>query len=112
MKLVKRIFITMLCLSLLACGGHGFEGTYKSSVDSEMLNQMMSKLPQSTLTIGSDYIESNGRRAEVEEIFVRESNGKEFLIIKIGKKEESLEIIDKNTLQQNLGMAKIVFKRV
>lgn len=112
MKLVKNIFVLVLSLSLFACGGHGYEGTYKSSVDSKMFNNMMSKMPQSTLTIGSDYIESDGRRTEVDEIFTRESNGKKYLIIKVGDKEDALEIIDDNTLQQDMGMVKIKFKRV
>ena len=112
MKLIKYLFVIMLSLSLFACGGHGFEGTYKSSVDSKMLNNMMGKLPQSTLTIGSDYIESDGRRTEVDEIFIRESNGKEYLIIKMDNKEDALEIVDENTLQQDMGMMKIKFKRV
>lgn len=112
MKLLKNIIVAGLSIILVACGGHGYEGTYQSSVDSKMMNQYMNKMPKSTMTIGRDYIESNGSRTEVDEIFVRESNGKEYLIIKIGNKEDAIEIVDENTLQQDMGMMKIKFKRV
>ena len=112
MKLIKYLFVVMLSVSLFACGGHGYEGTYQSSVDSKMMNQYMNKMPKSTMTIGPDYVESNGSRTEVDEIFVRESNSKKYLIIKMGDNEQVLEIVDENTLQQDMGMMKIKFKRV
>ena len=112
MKLLKNIVLVSLSLMLFACGGHGYEGTYQSSVDSKMMNQYMNKMPQSKMTIGSGFIESNGSRTEVDEIFVRESDGKEYLIIKMGNQEQVLEIIDEGTLQQDMGMMKIKFKRI
>jgi hypothetical protein len=64
------------------------------------------------MTIGDNYIESKGQRVEFDEMFVRESNGEKYLIMKKGNEEQALKIIDGNTLQQDMGMMKITFTRV
>lgn len=110
--MLRNAILLSLTLLLAACGGHGFEGKYESKVESGMLGNMANMMPQSTLIIGSDYIESDGKRVEMDEIFVRDSNGKEYLVLKRGESEEVFEIADDKVLVQDMGMMKIKFVRV
>ncbi|WP_286235372.1 hypothetical protein [Thalassotalea sediminis] len=111
MKLLKSTLLSSLLLLLTACGGHGFEGTYTSKVDSTLMQGMVNGLPKTTLVIGDNFIENNGNRVIVDEIFIRESAGKEYLVFKYGQQEQVLNIIDSDTLQQDMGMVKVTFKR-
>lgn len=108
----RKAILLSLCMMLAACGGHGFEGKYESKVESGMLGNMANMMPQSTLIIGSDFIENDGKRVEMDEIFVRESNGKAYLVLSKGGSEEVFEIADDKVLVQDMGMMKIKFVRV
>jgi hypothetical protein len=108
----KTLLLIALTCILSACGGHGYEGTYQSEVDSKAFGGMAKMMPKSTLTIGSNYIENEGKRIDMEEIFVRESNGKEYLILKSEQGEESFEITKDQALLKNMGMISIKFVRI
>lgn len=118
---MKKRYAALTLLSALvlsACGGNKFEGTYQSSIGGEagdMMNQMAGAMNQSlsqTMTIGPNYVESNGRRQEMEKIFEREADGKRWLVFqdKSGK-EDALAIVDDDTLAIDNGMMKIEFHR-
>ena len=111
MKLFKHFIAVAALLSLIGCGEHGYEGTYQSQVESGMLGKMSKMMPKTTLVIGTDYIETDGKRIEVDEIIVRVSGGKSYLVIKSGQDEQSLEIINENTLKQDMGLVKVIYKR-
>lgn len=71
---------------------------------------MAGMMPNMTLTIGNDYVEQDGKRVEMDEIFVRENNGRQYLVFKSeNKSEDAMEIFDDGSLGQDLGMAKIKF---
>lgn len=110
MKFIKVLVIAALVATLSACGGHGYEGTYKSEVTSKGFGSMAGMMPNMTLTIGSGYVEQDGKRVEMDEIFVRENNGRQYLVFKSeNNREEAMEIFDDGSLGQDLGMAKIKF---
>lgn len=110
MKLFKISSILALLMLLAACGGHGYEGTYQVELGGDkdnpfgaflkMAGDMMEK---PTLIIGDDYIESDGERSEFDEIFVRDSHGKKYLVMKTKDDETAWQIIDDNTLQVKEG---------
>ncbi len=101
--MLKKACISLFALVLAGCGGHGFEGTYSATSDDSMVNQMIKSTGGSTIIIGEDYLEAEGERTEVDEIFVRESNDKRYLIIVKDGEEESFEIIDDETLRIAMG---------
>lgn len=109
-KLMSAIAISCL---LTACGGHGFEGTYKAKTNTG-LESLFGGGQDSSVVIGEDYIESSGSREEYEEIFVRESGGKKYLIFKSESdaSEEAWRIKDDETLIQDLGLFELELKRV
>jgi len=110
MKFIKILVIAVLAVALSACGDHGYEGTYQSEVTSKGFGSMAGMMPKTTLTIGSDYIEQNGKRVEMDEIFVRVNNDRQYLVFKSStNREEAMEIFDDGSLGQDLGMAKIKF---
>lgn len=90
MKIIKWLSIVFISSILFGCGGHGFEGEFSSDFAGKM-------------TIGPDYIENNGQRQNFDEIFVRESDNKEYLVFKLKEAEEAWEIIDDDHLVKRLG---------
>ena len=91
----KLIAASAVALLLSACGGHKFEGEFQIKAMG---------IPGGTLVIGSDYIEKDGVRNELDKIFERESSdGKKYLVMvnKQGQ-EEAWEIVDDNTLKQSV----------
>ena len=114
MKTIKILAVT-LCITLLsACGSHGYEGTYK--MDTSKKGGMGSLLGgfgvSTSFTIGTDYIEAEGQRTEVDEIFVRESGGKKYLVLKTEAGEDTFTIVDDKTLLQGNAMMSFRFVRV
>ena len=108
-----KLFAALVLSALLtACGGHGFEGQWQMDAG-KGANKMLQALGgDSIMTIGDDYIEQDGQRAEFE-IFIRESNGKQYLVFKDeDNNEDSFEIVDNNTLKQSNGLFTIKFKRI
>ncbi len=119
MKLFNISSILALVLLLAACGGHGYQGTYQVELGVEhdnpfgaflkMAGDMMDK---PTLIIGDDYIESDGARSTFDEIFVRDSHGKTYLVMKTKGDERAWQIIDDNTLLVKEGLVSYKLVRV
>ena len=104
---------------LAACGGHDYEGTYKVQLGGAknnpfgtMLKMFGDMATQSNIIIGDDYIETDGERSEFDDIFVRESHGKKYLVLASDGEEESWRIIDENTLEVKDGMISYQLVRV
>lgn len=112
MNFLSKSLIVSCLILLTACGGHGFEGSYQSKVESAFMQGMSKNMPKSTLVIGSDFIEIDGKRTQADDISVRDSANKKYLVVNVTGQEQVLEIIDDNTLQQDLGVMKITFKRI
>ncbi|GGW78993.1 hypothetical protein [Alteromonas halophila] len=109
---MKLRFLAIAAISLLltACGGHGYEGTWK--IGGGGMDKMLAMVGQSgTLIIGDDYVESSGQRTEFD-IFVRESGDKKYLVMEDESgSEDVFEIVDEDTLMQNAGFVKLTLKR-
>ncbi len=117
MKLAK-LGIALLAGTLLAGCGNGFEGTYTVStegVGAEVLgamNQMMQQvtgqsITQQTITIGSDYIETNGKRQKFKKIFERDTDNVRYLVFQQEDGQETVMVIkDDKTLVQDMGIVK------
>lgn len=116
MKKIKLLAVSALVLALSACGGHSYEGTYKmdTSKESGGLGALAGAFGAADveLVIGDDYIESDGQRTEFDEIIVRESGSNKYLVMKSGDQEESLIIVNDNTLEQGNGMMRVRFVKV
>lgn len=101
MKMIKYGAMIVVIGSLIACG-HGFEGDFQLVEESsnEGANALYKALgTPTTVTIGSDYVERDGAREELDDIFVREQGDERFLVFKKdGKGEDAWRIIDKDTL--------------
>ncbi len=115
-SLMKKILIAFCITMLIGCG-HGFEGEYisKPGSSNNLIGSFAKALGgdvQQKVVIGSDYLESEGKRAEFDDIFVRESGKDSYLVFKDGDSEEAWKIIDKNTLIQSLGFMELKLERV
>ncbi|MBW8192783.1 hypothetical protein K0504_17225 [Neiella marina] len=116
MKYVAALAFTLL---LTACGGHGYEGTYKLEAEGamagllKMAQGMSGQEGDITIEIGSDYLISEGEKIEVDEITTRVSNGKKYLVIvDEGSSEDAFEIGDNGTLIQNVGFGSLVYTKL
>jgi hypothetical protein len=93
-SMLKKSFIIVgLSLLLAACGGHGYEGEYESSIEAAGLGGFANSLPKKKMYIGSDYIESDGQKLELEKIYVKEKGEQKYLILQ-SKQGELAYIID------------------
>lgn len=110
----KNLAVIGFAALISACGGHDFEGTYESRVvtDNNMVAAMTKGLVGLKVTIGKDYIESEGNRRPLNSIVVRESGGEKYLVMTSGQDEEVMKIVDKNTLEQKQGLATFQLVRV
>ena len=113
MTWLKLAAITVLMITLSACG-HGFEGEYETKTSSsiELVDAFAEIAGSHKLVIGPNYIDSDGRRTEFEEIFVRESGSERYLIFKNAGNEEIWKIIDDNTLVQGNDLMSIKLVRI
>ncbi|WMC12108.1 hypothetical protein PU634_07015 [Oceanimonas pelagia] len=117
MKSLKYGACLALALLLTACD-HGFEGVYETRADSsnEMMSQLMNDFAglvgSEHIVIGTDYIEHNGERTRFDDIFVRESAGKRYLVFVQGEQEEVWTIVDDHTLMKGNGLVKVLMERV
>lgn len=117
MKSLKYGACLALALLLSACD-HGFEGVYETRADSS--NQMVSQLMNDfsglvgseQIVIGRDYMEHNGERTRFDDIFVRESAGKRYLVFVQGEQEEVWTIVDEHTLMRGNGLVNVRLERV
>ncbi len=105
--------LAVLVLILAGCG-HGYEGEYRSIAGSsnEFLDVFAGIVESQVVEIGSDFIESQGRRTEFEDIFVRESGGERYLVFKDGASEDVWKIADDDTLVQGNELINIKLVRV
>lgn len=110
LKSVSTLAVSFL---LTACGGHGYEGTYEAKTNTG-LESLLGNSQDRSVVIGADFIEADGSREEYEEIFVRESGNKKYLVFKSdsGSSEEAWKIKDEDTLIQDLGLFKVELRRV
>lgn len=93
MSLLKYLSIFLLAAALVGCG-HGYEGDYKVTVETPM-GFGMSFVPEAKqATIGSDYIEVEGKRQTFDTVSVRNEGGQEYLVFKLKGDEEVFKIID------------------
>lgn len=115
MNNIKSILVALVCTLLVACGGHGYEGEYKfaSSGEDDLLSGFTELLAgDQIIVIGENYIDNDGVRDEYDEIFVRESGSKQYLIFVANGQEESWQILDDKTLMQDAGLMKITIRRI
>lgn len=70
------------------------------------------KVENPVVIIGSDYIESDGERQEMNRIFVRESEGQRYLVMASNNEEEAWKIMDNRTLMVQDGMITMKMVRV
>lgn len=114
MKLLKYLSLFMVIFSLVACGGHGFEGQYEKRVgsDEKFLNALAGLAGSETIKIGRDFIEVNGVREKFNKIFVRQSGQERFLVFQNGSNEKAWKIIDDDTLMQGSGLVNIQLIRI
>lgn len=112
-KKMKVIVLAIFVMTLTACGSHGYEGTYKMDTSSG-ISKMLGAFGGSdiTMVIGSDYTSTNGEKVELDEIFVRESGGKKYLVFKLDDAEDVMLILNDTTLSQGAGLVSISYKKV
>lgn len=114
MKLRAYISTIAMIAALTGCD-HGFEGTYKGKVDSS--DQFVDAIAEAasasrTLTIGSNYVESEGEHREFDDIFVRDADSESYLVFKDKNEEIAWKIVDKNTLLVSVGFMSVKFVRI
>jgi hypothetical protein len=113
MTLLRTTCIGLLLGALVGCG-HGFEGEFEGKIDSgnAFVNAVAGGSAMMKVTIGPDYIESDGQRKALEDIFVRGSGDDSYLVLKAEDGEQAWKIIDDDTLLQDHGMVKVRLERV
>ena len=99
MKAGKLLIAGLMAGILSACGGHGYEGTWKATSDNAMQEKLINQAGGGTMVIGEDYIEANGQRNQVDDIFTRESAGKQYLVFAKDGEEQVFEINDEDNLE-------------
>ncbi|GAA6132567.1 hypothetical protein [Halopseudomonas sabulinigri] len=114
MQLLKTLCLLALPVLLTACGGHDFEGVYESRAgsDNDALNSIAELVGGEKLVIGPDYIETQGKRTEFDDIFERESAGERYLVFKTGEHEEVWRVVDDRTLMKGAGLVNIKLIRL
>ncbi len=110
--LKKSFIVASLSLLLAACGGHGYEGQYESSIEASGLGKMASMMPKTSLYIGTDYIESNGQKINIDKIYVKEQGDKKFLIMQTQQGEQAYMIDKDDSLLIKSGIATIKFTKI
>jgi hypothetical protein len=113
MKFRKYLLLGFLAI-LVGCG-HGYEGEYTAQGGSanQFLNAFVRVMGDRTIVIGRDYVDSEGKRTDYEDIFVRESGGKTYLVFKKDKdSEEAWKVLDKDTLIQSGDLFSVTYKRL
>lgn len=114
MKWLKLTSILVLIAALSACG-HGFEGEYESEAGStiELMDIFAEVAGSQKFVIGKNFIDSEGKRTQFEEIFVRESGQDRYLVFKISVNEEDVwKVIDDNTLMKGNDLMSLKLVRI
>lgn len=106
MKVIKYLTVLALVGILVGCG-HGYEGKYQASN-----NLFGSFVETAEFVIGSDYLETDGERTKYDDISVRKSGGVKYLVFTSKGEEDAWKIVDKNTLESDLGGYILKFERV
>lgn len=120
MKTGTLTSIALCCVVLAGCGGHGFEGEYKTEYGNKAMESLNEYIrgtekgdKKGDVFIGSNYIESqSGTRTKFDKVFVRKSAQGKYLIFDQGGKEEAWKIVDKKTLTQLNGFGSMTLRRV
>ncbi len=101
---------------LSGCGqeGHGFEGEYKTMINSQhsLGAHRVRTPPTSKVVIGKNFLETNGQKVIVKKIYTQKIQGIEYLIFEDDNKKEQWKIIDKNTLIKGNDPISIKMKRI
>jgi len=104
--IINTFFILILSLMVTACSGemdkNDFSGDYKMTIatDNAMMAAAMGldKEYKMTVSVPMGFMESEGKRQLFDEIFIRKSGDKNYLIFKQSNKEFVWTIVDKDTL--------------
>ncbi|MGB1542052.1 MAG: hypothetical protein ACPHBL_00865 [Spongiibacter marinus] len=114
MNLLRFIFSFTALLILHACGDHGYEGQYRLAADRAdgLIGSMASVMGVEEITIGHDFVEANGSRQVYDDIFVRDSGDRAYLVFKRGESEEAWRIKGKDTLVQGNQLMRLEYTRV
>ena len=108
----KTLIVILLSILLFACGGHGYEGRYESMVVAKGFGEITKILPKTTLYIGSDYIETDGRRVDMRDIYVKELDGNKYLVLVSDDGDDMFIIEPDGSMFKNMGLRKIKFTKV
>lgn len=97
MKIFKIALAAIACMTIIGCGGHGFDGEYKMSAESDN-KHVEDMIGGGTVEIGPDYMKAKGKKQTFDKISVQKSDGKKHLVFKEGDTEDMWEIVDDETL--------------
>jgi len=105
-KYLNILYLTFLSICITSCGGemekNDFSGDYKMVIttDNSLMASAMGldKEYKMKISVPMGFMESEGKRQLFDEILIRKSDDKDYLIFKNGSKEFSWTIVDKDTL--------------
>lgn len=109
MNKIKLFIIAAIATVLVGCGGHDYEGSWKLEGGVMGFN-----VAAGTMVIGSDYIEMDGVRTEVD-VITRTSGADKYLVLvdkDTGADIEAYKIVDNNTMTMEQGMAVMTLTRM
>lgn len=99
MRKLKNLLLTFFAAVMLtACDGHGFEGEYAVKYygqDHKEISEWAT-----TLTLGTEYVEVDGKRTVYDSIEVRVTDEGKFLVFIKDDHEEPYAIVDDSTLRK------------
>lgn len=107
MNKIKLLFAVMLSVVLVGCGGHDYEGTWKSEASALGLS-----IGGESVVFGSDFVETaSGKENATFE--TRTFDGKTLLDITYENgAKETYQVVSENELVISDAMAKLTLKRV
>ena len=105
-KIINIFYFAILCIFIPACSDemdkNDFSGDYKMIITADnslMVSAMgLDKEYKMKISVPMGFMESEGKRQLFDEILIRKSDDKDYLIFKNGSKEFSWTIVDKDTL--------------
>lgn len=107
MNKLKLFFAAMLSIVLVGCGGHDFEGTWKSEASTFGVS-----IGGDSVVFGSDFVETKSGK-ENAKFEVREFDGSTLLDITYDNgAKETYQVVSENELVISDAMAKLTLKRV
>ena len=105
-KFINIFYFVILSILITACSNemdkNDFSGDYKMVITTDnalMASAMgLDKEYKMTISVPMGFMESEGKRQLFDEILIRKSDDKGYLIFKNGSKEFAWTIVDKDTL--------------